>query len=337
MEAPVTERPLSSSFRGRADSLVEQVDRFYRRSGANIPFGDPVPSHGAEMEGYFWRITDVDQERVVVVLCGVNRHADGDWATVALATEPGGFVKSAVLSNAHASTDQFLVEAGNGEFLATATGLRLDLGQGARASLDFTETFAWPRPLGGGGIFSAVPFLSQYWQPHVLDGLATGHVSTGDGTWTIAESQVYAEKNWGSGFPLRWWWGQAHGFERRDVCVAFGGGLLTAGPVSRSVSGVVVRIGDEVIRLTPPFARVHCETDGHTWEVDAKGHGYRVTIRGADQRAPHALPVPLPAQRRNVETDFQHLAGTMTLTVSGRTKFHGTSHLAGLEIGSRPE
>jgi tocopherol cyclase len=30
----------------------------YRRTGADVPFGDPVPSHGAEMEGWFWRVTD---------------------------------------------------------------------------------------------------------------------------------------------------------------------------------------------------------------------------------------------------------------------------------------
>ena len=236
--------------------LFERFDRIYRRSGANDPCGDPVPSHGAEMEGYFWRVTDVQQRRVFVVLCGVNRHINGDWATVALATHPGGFVRSAVLDYAHAASDRFLVEAGNGAFRATSTGLHVDLGRDSRADFAFSNSFAWPHALGGGGIFSAVPFLGQYWQPHTLDGSAAGEVSAGDASWKVEQSQLYAEKNWGAGFPLRWWWGQAHGFERRDVRVAFGGGRLTAGPVARSVSGVVVRLGSDVIRLAPPFSRV---------------------------------------------------------------------------------
>ncbi|MGZ6909843.1 MAG: tocopherol cyclase family protein, partial [Acidimicrobiia bacterium] len=61
----------------------------YRRTGADVPFGDPVPSHGAEMEGWFWRVTDPASGRVVVALCGVNRHPAGDWATVAVALHPG--------------------------------------------------------------------------------------------------------------------------------------------------------------------------------------------------------------------------------------------------------
>jgi hypothetical protein len=47
--------------------------------------------------------------------------------------------------------------------------------------------------------------------------------------------------------------------------------------------------------------------------------------------------VPLPAERRNVDTDYEYLAGTLRCTVPewGRTTFDGTSELAGLEIGSQ--
>ena len=53
---------------------------------------------------------------------------------------------------------------------------------------------------------------------------------------------------------------------------------------------------------------------------------------------PHVLPVPLPAERRNVDTDFEHLAGRLHCVVRerGDVIFDATSHLAGLEIGSLP-
>jgi hypothetical protein len=53
---------------------------------------------------------------------------------------------------------------------------------------------------------------------------------------------------------------------------------------------------------------------------------------------PHVLPVPLPAERRNIDTDFEHLGGRLRCTVreSGRVIFDGTSELAGLEVGTRP-
>jgi hypothetical protein len=43
------------------------------------------------MEGYCWRVVDVEARSVIVVLCGVCRGAGEPWAAVALATHPGRF------------------------------------------------------------------------------------------------------------------------------------------------------------------------------------------------------------------------------------------------------
>jgi len=313
-----------------------RLDEFYRRSGANLPLGDATPSHGAEMEGYFWRFTDTVSGRVVVILCGVNCHPDGDWATVALAAHPGGFVRSAVLGGARASTETLLVEAGEGAFRADHDTVHLDLGPDATATISLGQHVGWPLVFGGGGVFSTIPFLGQYWHPHLLGGRAQGQVSVGAETWDLHDCAVYAEKNWGAGFPERWWWGQAQGFDDPDVCVAFGGGLLTAGPASITVGGLVVRVEDTVLRFAPPFCGVHSETDGRTWTVDARGHGTRVHIVGTAVDQPHVLPVPLPAERRNVDSDFEHLAAQMTLEISGRINCSSSSDLAALEVGTRP-
>ena len=315
--------------------VFDRLERIYRRSGANLPSGDARLSHGAEMEGYFWRVTDVARQRVLVVLCGVNRHPDGDWATVAVAAHPGAFVRSTVLDGARAATDRFLVAAGDNAFFADEHHVHVDLGDVA-LDLELSQQVAWPLKLGAGGIFSAIPFLGQYWQPHVLGGSVTGTAHVDGDDWVIHDAQVYAEKNWGPGFPQRWWWGQAQGFERPDVCVAFAGGLLTAGPLSATVGGVIARVGADVIRLAPPLSIVRSTTDGHRWEVHGRGHGYRINIVGEAVDQPHPLPVPIPAQRRNVATDDEHLAARLTLEITGRLNFHGTSHWAALEIGHRP-
>ena len=89
------------------------------------------------MEGCFWRATDVARRRAPVVLRGVNRHPDGDWATVAVAGHPGGSVRSVVLSGAHSAPDSLHVSAGGGAFDASDAGLHVDLGDGARADLTF--------------------------------------------------------------------------------------------------------------------------------------------------------------------------------------------------------
>lgn len=312
----------------------------YRRTGADVPFGDPLPSHGTEMEGWFWRLTDPASAKVVVALCGVNRHPAGDWATVAVALHPGGIVRSAALERAEAPTDRFVLRAGrdDGDRIdASSDRLQVTVGEVA-LDVRFADSFAWPKATGGGGLFSLVPYLNQYWHPYRLGGSATGAVVSGDEHWALTDATVYAERNWGVGFPDRWWWGQAHDFPDQDLSVVFTGGVLRLGPVGRAVGGVVVRMGERVIRLTPP-ALVRSDVTKDRWRIRARSLRFQVDIDGDGTGiAPHVLPVPLPSERRNVDTDFEHLAGRLRCTVRerGTVIVDARSEVAGLEIGSLP-
>ena len=319
--------------------LRERARHAWRRTGADVPYGDPLPTHGAEMEGWFWRISHPGTREVVVALCGVNRSAEGSWATVALAATRGDLVHSAVVEEASADDARFDVRAGE-TLVADDRHLRVRFGDDL---LDVTlhDQQRWARRLlGSSGLVSMVPRLNQYWHPWLFGARVEGRAVLGGEEVVLDGATAYAEKNWGAGFPEHWWWGQAQGFDRPDVCVAFSGGRLALGPVAADVSGIVVRVGDEWLRLAPPSSRVRVEVGDGTWRLRGRSlRGTEVRIEGdGNGSAPHVLPVPLPAERRNVETDFEHLAGTLHLTVrrAGRTLFEGTSTLAGLEVGSRP-
>jgi len=317
------------------------VDRF-RRSGADIPGGDPRPSHLAEMEGYFWRITHPERRLVVLTLCGVNRAPDGYWATVALAAYPAERVWQTAAPSALASTQRLEVSAqedGREVFVADDRRVVVDLGADARLEVELDDVVGWPHRLGGGGLFSAVPWLNQYWHPHILGARVSGHAVVGGERYDLEGATAYAEKNWGAGFPKSWWWGQAQGFDRDDVCVAFSGGVLEWGPVSAGVGGVVVRVGDDVLRLCPPTALVRGGEQGGTWRVTARDLRTQVEITGDGGGSEFLpLPVPLPAERFNVDTDFEHLGGRLHLSVrrDGRILYEGETTLAGLETGSLP-
>ncbi len=311
----------------------------FRRTGADVPFGDPLPSHGTEMEGWFWRVSDEASGRALVALCSVNRHPAGDWSTTAVAVHPGEVVRSAALGGARAAQSPFAVSAGDeaGSFTVGADGVRFELGD-LRLRMQFSDRVLWPKAFGGGGVFSAVPFLNQYWHPYYLGGRARGTVEFDGGSWTFDNAKLYAERNWGAGFPLRWWWGQAHDFGEADVCVAFSGGLLSLGPIARDVNGIVVRLGTKVIRMTPPVP-VRSQIGDNHWVLRGRTARYQIDLEGDGTHLPaHVLPVPLPGERRNIDTDFEHLAGRLRCTVreSGRLLFDGVSELAGLEVGTRP-
>ena len=212
--------------------------------------------------------------------------------------------------------------------------LAVDLGPEASIEAELTQRTPWPLAAYGAlGPAHWIPGLGQYWHPHLLDARASGHATIAGERVDLDGWHVYGEKNWGSGFPGRWWWGQAHGFDRQDVCVAFAGGRLPGAPVS--ATAVVVRMGDELIRLSPPTALVRATSSLSRWSVAGTGPRHRVELEGTAGADPFMLPVPLPAQRRTQPGAAQHLAGGVRLRVrrGRRLVYEGHSPLAGLEHG----
>lgn len=315
----------------------------YRSTGADAPFGDPRAAHGVAMEGYFYRVTHQESGRVVIALLGVNRGPDGPWATIGYgSTVAGGASTLEIRAADGAWADPVRLGARSGDaFVGDASGVRVDLGDGARMHLEIEDAVPWPhRAFGGSSIFQTVPALNQYWHPWLLGGRARGWAEIGDERWDLDGGQVYGEKNWGrEGFPGSWWWGQAQAFDDPGVCVAFAGGQVHAGPLRTEVTALVVRLPDgRVVRLGDPVVSpVRAEVSDDEWRLSGKGFGWRIDVLG---RAPlaraHVLPVPLPSESRNTAGALEHLTGELEVTVRrrGRLVWRGKSTLAALEHGS---
>ncbi|GAB3694492.1 tocopherol cyclase family protein [Corynebacterium nasicanis] len=315
----------------------------YRSTGADLPFGEPVRAHrGVAMEGYFWRLTDPASGRVLIALCGANQGPAGPWATIGLAGS-NGFIRTAALTGSWTDPARLGVRGGDHAapaFSGDEEHLRVDLGPDARLDLRFHDLHPWPhRAFGGSSVFQVIPGLNQYWHPWLLGGRASGTATLGEQTWTFDGAHVYGEKNWGrEGFPESWWWGQAQGFAEPEACVAFAGGLVTAGPAQVEVTGLVVRLPDaRVLRLgNPVVSPVRTTTTDDTWSVSGRGYGWRVEIHAsAPLENSFVLPVPLPGEHRNVPGDLEHLTGDLEISVSrfGRPVWNGRTRLAALEHG----
>lgn len=317
----------------------------YRRTGADLPFGDPSGYHGTGFEGYFWRITHAPSRTVLVVLAGVNRDRAGmAWGTIGLAAHPGGLVRDAAVGRARAARRGLHVEAGDddgAEFEADRDRLRLRLGPDTRVDLVLADHAPWPRRGAGGiGPAHALPGLSQYWHPHLLAARVTGSARVAGREIDLDGAVAYGEKNWGpGGFPDAWWWGQAHGFAADPhACVAFAGGHAALGRVGTVATALAVRAGGELLHFVRPLTPIGVEVGATGWRLRARGPRHRVHIEAhPNGTAPHLLPVPLPAERRHLErAAAQHLAGELAITVrrGRRVLYRDTSTLAGLERGS---
>jgi hypothetical protein len=305
----------------------------YRRTGADLPFGDPRRAHGVRFEGYYWRFTDAGAARVAIVLCGVCRDAAGTWAVVALAAHPGGLVRSRLVPEATADPHGLGVTAGD-VLRGSASALHVDLGPDARLDVALQEPRPWPhRVFGGIGAPQIVPGLPQYWHPHLLGARVAGQARLGEETVDLSGATAYAEKNWGPAFTEHWWWGQAQGFPGADACVAFAGGRVALGPVGGAPTAVVVALEDRVLRLAPPFARMTAAVGAAGWRVHGRSARHSVEIEGEAAGAPAVLPVPVPGRREVTDRSHQHLAGRLRVVVRAgrRTLFAGESLLAGLE------
>lgn len=314
----------------------------YRSTGADLPFGDPGRAHGVAMEGYFWRLTDVDQGRVVIALIGVNRAGpspEDAWATLGLAAYPSGVLRVAARDEAWANPR--LLEARSGTaFAGDSSRLTVDLGPDARMDVTLSDLRRWPRKrTGGSSYFHSVPGLNQYWHPWLLGGRANGTLNVGEETWQLRDAAVYGEKNWGrEGFPDAWWWGQAQGFAEPGACVAFAGGDVVAGPVRTTVTALVVRLPDgRLIRLGNPVSSpVNAHVTDESWRLHGRGLGWTVDVEAtAPLDDAFVLPVPLPSERRNTAGAIEHLGGDLDVVVRhrGRLVWRGHSALAGLEHG----
>src|SRR5438045_2804476 len=134
----------------------------YRRAGADGLFGDPRRDHEAGMEGYYWRFTDAVRGRVVIALCGVCSSPTGRWAIAALATHPGGEVRTAV---AEVASGEHSGLALNAAPVASATEREVRFAvDGGALHVEIRAEKRWQRrALGGSGLAHLAPGLPQYW------------------------------------------------------------------------------------------------------------------------------------------------------------------------------
>jgi hypothetical protein len=277
---------------------------------------------------------------VVVALCSVCRDAVGRWGMATLAAHPGGFARTVVTQTAVAGADAFGARL-EGALRGDGSRLMVDLGPDARLDVTLHDGVGWPRrrPFGALGLAHAVPGLPQYWHPVVLAAGVSGSVRAGGIERSLDGAVGYAEKNWGRGFPGRWWWGQAATFPDPEVGVAFAGGRLPLPGADPAPTAVVVRLGACRLALAPPLHRTRVRLGDGAWRLATRGPRHRVDIEGdAAGSVAHALDVPVPGERRTADGARQHLAGRIELTVRAgrRVCYRGTAELAGLEVNGPP-
>jgi hypothetical protein len=322
--------------------VTREAVRLYRSTGADLPFGDPLTAHGVATESYHWRFTDPRSGRVLTALNSIDGGPGGSSATLTLAAS-NGVLRSCRHPTAQAAPHRLGAFAGTA-FAGTSDRVLVDLGAGARLDVSVRRPVPWSRRgTGGSSLLQTLPALPRYWHPWLLGGVVTGTAHVGEETWDLDGWTVYGEKRWGrAGVPDAWWWGQAQGFPDPTVCVAFAGGRVRVGPLTTTLTALVVllpdgtllRWGDPV--LNPVSARVR---DGW-WLLRGRSAQWYVELDGfAPSGEATMSPTVSPATSRAGGPGVPEAIGQRAATVRvrvrrrGRMLWSGESEVAGLSAG----
>ena len=310
----------------------------YRSTGADLPFGDPLPAHGVASEGYFWRFSHAETGRSLTTSIGVNRTGEHTWSAVTFAAHPNGVIRTKV-SDGGVADPQVLGASVGTLFSGDNDRVQADLGAGAQLDARITDHRLWPRrAFGGASFFQSVPGVAQRWHPWLFGGTVTGTARVGDETWDLADFEVYAEKRWGSGgLPGSWWCGQAQGFGD-ESCVAFAGGTFTTGRLRIETTLVVVRLPDgEVLRFGgPSTSHVRAKAGPDKMSLHGRNPRSGIEIEGSSVLdSAFVLPAPDATAGTHEAATITHFGGHLNVTVRRRADilWHGESALAAMEYG----
>ena len=164
----------------------------YRRTGADLPFGNPLPTHGTEMEGWFWRLSDPATGRVAGARCAASTGIPaGDWSTAAIARAPGAASSARRRSRRSAPTptgSACEAETDGYALAAERDRLRMVIDDCAIDATFHDGVPTGPRRSAAAGSSPPMPFLNQYWHPYRLGGRAAGTVTVGERHWSFDDA-----------------------------------------------------------------------------------------------------------------------------------------------------
>lgn len=199
------------------------------------------------------------------------------------------------------------------------------------------------------GWLAAFPVFEPHWQICMAGGLSTGWIEWDGKRFEFENAPSYSEKNWGAGFPRKWFWVQCNVFEGAsgEVSLTAGGGLRQLPGLSdtfENAAMVGVHYGGVFYEFVPWNGVVSWEiSQWGYWHIYAESDTYKVELKARTQdpgttlRAPTADAGFSPTCR---DTCFADLKLTIWDRKSdgsqGNVILDVTSTMAAVEVGGGP-
>ncbi|KAK1266058.1 hypothetical protein QJS04_geneDACA019313 [Acorus gramineus] len=199
------------------------------------------------------------------------------------------------------------------------------------------------------GWLAAFPVFEPHWQVCMAGGLSTGWIEWDGELFEFENAPSYSEKNWGAGFPRKWFWIQCNVFEGAvgEVALTAGGGMRQLPGVNdryENVALVGVHYNGTFYEFVPWTSTVKWEiASWGRWQLSAENDMYMVELEATTQEP--GTPLRAPTGEAGLTTFCKDTCyGDLKLQIWKR-KYDGskgemildvTSDMAALEVGGGP-
>lgn len=199
------------------------------------------------------------------------------------------------------------------------------------------------------GWLAAFPVFEPHWQVCMASGLSTGWIEWGGKRYEFENAPSYSEKNWGGGFPRKWFWVQCNVFDgvEGQVTVTAAGGLRKLpGLADTYETPALIGLHHEgrFYEFTPWTGNVSWEiAPWGYWHMFADNDKYIVDVE-ATTKAP-GTPLKAPTIEEGLITACRdNCSGNLKLQMweknqdgsKGKLILDATSNMAAVEIGGGP-
>ncbi|PKA63459.1 putative tocopherol cyclase, chloroplastic [Apostasia shenzhenica] len=199
------------------------------------------------------------------------------------------------------------------------------------------------------GWLAAFPVFEPHWQICMAGGLSTGWIEWDGKCIEFENAPSYSEKNWGGGFPRKWFWIQCNVFEGAsgEVALTAAGGLRKLAGVSDNFENAAligVHCGGRFYEFVPWTGTVSWEIApwGH-WYMSAENDKYMVELEATTEEP--GTPLRAPTIEAGLATACKDTClGDLRLQLwekrydggKGKMILDATSNMAALEVGGGP-
>nr|ACD50891.1 tocopherol cyclase [Phaseolus vulgaris] len=196
------------------------------------------------------------------------------------------------------------------------------------------------------GWLAAFPVFEPHWQICMAAGLSTGWIEWDGERIEFENAPSYSEKNWGGGFPRKWFWVQCNVFEGGSGEIA-----LTAAGGLRQIPGITETFENAAL------IGIHCDGKFYefvpwngivNWEVTTCGYWFMTADNGKyvkQQQMIQVLHCVLQQQKLALPLLCKiHVFGSLKLQMwerrydgsKGKIILNVSSNMAALEVGGGP-